>query len=103
MRIFNSVPDVLVKEDIDLAQEFYWKKTTGSGVEGDEYTFGILMKGLCLTNWIGDGFKLLQVMKSREIIPNSVIYNTLLHALCRNGEVGRARSLMNEIWRSLMM
>ena len=103
MRIFNSVPDVLVKEDIDLAQEFYGKKMMGSGVEGDEYTFGILMKGLCLTNRIGDGFKLLQVMKSREIIPNAVIYNTLLPALCRNGKAGRARSLMNEIWRSLMM
>lgn len=103
MRIFNSVLDVLVKEDIDLAREFYRKKMMGSGVEGDGYTFGILMKGLCLTNRIGDGFKLLQVMKSREIIPNTVIYNTLLHALCRNGKVGRARSLMNEIWRSLMM
>nr|POF12019.1 pentatricopeptide repeat-containing protein, mitochondrial [Quercus suber] len=97
LRIFNSVPDVLVKEDIDLAQEFYWKKMMWSGVEGDEYTFGIFMKGLCLTNWIGDGFKLLQVMKSREIVPNTVIYNTLLHALCRNGKVGRARSLMNEM------
>ena len=97
LRIFNSVLDVLVKEDIDLAQEFYRKKMMASGVEGDEYTFRILMKGLCLTNRIGDGFKLLQVMKSREIIPNSVIYNTLLHALCRNGKVGRARSLMNEM------
>nr|POF12014.1 pentatricopeptide repeat-containing protein, mitochondrial [Quercus suber] len=97
LRIFNSVLDVLVKEDIDLAREFYRKKMMGSGVEGDEYTFGILMKGLCLTNRIGDGFKLLQVMKSREIIPNTMIYNTLLHALCRNGKVGRARSLMNEM------
>ena len=30
LRIFNSVPDVLVKEDIDLAQEFYWKKMMGA-------------------------------------------------------------------------
>nr|POF12006.1 pentatricopeptide repeat-containing protein, mitochondrial [Quercus suber] len=97
MRIFNSALDVLVKEDIDLAREFYRKKMMGSGVEGDEYTFRILLKGLCFTNRIGDGFKLLQVMKSREIIPNTVIYNTLLHALCRNGKVGRARSLMNEM------
>uniref|UniRef100_A0A7N2KKG5 Pentatricopeptide repeat-containing protein n=1 Tax=Quercus lobata TaxID=97700 RepID=A0A7N2KKG5_QUELO len=74
MRIFNSVLDVLVKEDIDLAREFYRKKMMGSGVEGDEYTFGILMKGLCLTNRIGDGFN-----------------------CCKNGKVGRARSLMNEM------
>ncbi|OAY61004.1 pentatricopeptide repeat-containing protein At2g17525, mitochondrial [Manihot esculenta] len=97
LKVFNSILDVLVKEDIDLAREFYRKKMMGSGVQGDDYTFGILMKGLCLTNRIADGFKLLQVMKSRGIKPNAVIYNTLLHALCKNGKVGRARSLMNEI------
>ncbi|XP_015889588.3 pentatricopeptide repeat-containing protein At2g17525, mitochondrial [Ziziphus jujuba] len=97
LRIFNSILNVLVKENIDIAREFYRKKMMGSGVDGDDYTFGILMKGLCLTNRIGDGFKLLQVMKSRGITPNTVIYNTLLHALCKNGKVGRARSLMNEI------
>ena len=84
-------------------KSFIGRRQRGAVLKAMNTLFGILMKGLCLTNWIGDGFKLLQVMKSREIIPNSVIYNTLLHALCRNGEVGRARSLMNEIWRSLMM
>ncbi|KAJ9172551.1 hypothetical protein P3X46_015776 [Hevea brasiliensis] len=97
LKVLNSILDVLVKEDIDLAREFYRKQMMGSGVQGDDYTFGILMKGLCLTNRIADGFKLLQVMKSRGIKPNVVIYNTLLHALCKNGKVGRARSLMNEI------
>ncbi|XP_052195272.1 pentatricopeptide repeat-containing protein At2g17525, mitochondrial [Diospyros lotus] len=97
LKLFNSILDVLVKEDIDLAREFYRKKMMGCGVQGDEYTFGILMKGLCLTNRIDEGFKLLSVMKSRGMTPNTVIYNTLLHALCKNGKVGRARSLMNEI------
>ncbi|XP_061996009.1 pentatricopeptide repeat-containing protein At2g17525, mitochondrial [Rosa rugosa] len=97
LKIFNSILDVLVKEDIDIAREFYRKKMVASGVKGDDYTFGILMKGLCLTNRIGDGFKLLQAIKSRGVAPNTVVYNTLLHALCRNGKVGRARSLMNEM------
>ncbi|KAB1200371.1 hypothetical protein CJ030_MR0G007496 [Morella rubra] len=97
LKIFNSILDVLVGEDIDLAREFYRKRMMRIGVEGDDYTFGILMKGLCLTDRIGDGFKLLQVMKSRGIRPNTVIYNTLLHALCRSGKAGRARSLMNEM------
>ncbi|KAJ6413343.1 hypothetical protein OIU84_006187 [Salix udensis] len=97
LKIFNSILDVLVKEDIDLARKFYRKKMMGSGVQGDDYTYGILMKGLCLTNRIGEGFKLLQAIKSRGLKPNVVIYNTLLHALCNNGKVGRARSLMNEI------
>lgn len=97
LKIFNSILDVLVKEDIDLARKFYRKKMMGAGVQGDDYTYGILMKGLCLTNRIGEGFKLLQVIKSRGLQPNVVIYNTLLHALCNNGKVGRARSLMNEI------
>jgi pentatricopeptide repeat protein len=97
LKIFNSILNVLVMDDIDLARWFYRKRMMGSGVEGDDYTFGILMKGLCLTDRIGDGFKLLQAMKSRGITPNTVIYNTLLHALCRNGKTGRARSLMNEM------
>ena len=98
MKIYNSILDVLVKEDIDIAREFYRKSMMECGVVGDDYTFGILMKGLCLTNRIGEGFKLLQLIKSsRGVAPNTVIYYTLLHALCRNGKVGRARSLLNEM------
>ncbi|KAJ8764063.1 hypothetical protein K2173_004957 [Erythroxylum novogranatense] len=97
LKILNSILDVLVKEDIDLARKFYRKKMMGNGVQGDDYTFGILMKGLCLTNRIADAFKLLQVLKSRGVKPNTVIYNTLLHSLCKNGKVGRARSLMIDI------
>lgn len=97
LKLMNSILDVLVKEDIDIAREFYRKKMMGCGVEGDDYTYGILMKGLCATNRIGDGFKLLQVLKTKGMKPNTVIYNTLLHALCENGKVGRARSLMREI------
>ncbi|KAI3756128.1 hypothetical protein L1987_55942 [Smallanthus sonchifolius] len=99
LKIYNSILDVLVKEDIDIARGFYRRKMMGCGVKGDMYTFGILMKGLCLTNRISDGFKLLQTMKNKGVTPNAVVYNTLLHALCKNGKlgVGRARSLMNEM------
>ncbi|KAH7849825.1 hypothetical protein Vadar_023524 [Vaccinium darrowii] len=97
LKIYNSILDVLVKEDIDLARKFYREKMMESGVEGDDYTFGILMKGLCLTNRIDEGFKHLAAMKSRGLTPNTVIYNTLLHGICKNGKVGRARSLMNEM------
>ncbi|KAH0738363.1 hypothetical protein KY290_037068 [Solanum tuberosum] len=97
LKLYNSILDVLVKEDIDIAREFYRIKMMGNGIHGDDYTYGILMKGLCLTNRIGDGFKLLQVMKTRGITPNTVIYNTLIHALCKNGKVGRARSLMRDL------
>nr|POF12016.1 pentatricopeptide repeat-containing protein, mitochondrial [Quercus suber] len=51
----RALLDVLVEENIDLAREFFMKRMMGSGVEGDEYTFGILMKGLCFTNRIGMG------------------------------------------------
>ncbi|XP_062102795.1 pentatricopeptide repeat-containing protein At2g17525, mitochondrial [Humulus lupulus] len=97
LKIFNSILNVLVKDNIDIAREFYRKKMMAAGVLGDDYTFGILMKGLCSTNRIADAFKLLQVIKSRGVIPNAIIYNTLLHALCKNGKVGRARSLMNDM------
>lgn len=97
LKIYNSILDVLVKEDIDIARGFFRKKMMECGVQGDDYTFGTLMKGLCLTNRIGDGFKLLQVMKTWGLTPNTVVYNTLLHALCKNGKVGRARSLLSEM------
>ncbi|CAI9775505.1 unnamed protein product [Fraxinus pennsylvanica] len=97
LKLFNSILDILVKEDIDVAREFYRVKMMRNGVQGDDYTYGILMKGLCLTNRIGDGFKLLQVMKTRGMKPNAVVYNTLINALCKNGKVGRARSLMGEM------
>ncbi|KAL8458041.1 hypothetical protein ACS0TY_035788 [Phlomoides rotata] len=97
LKLFNTILDVLVKEDIDIAREFYRKKMMGSGVKGDDYTYGILMKGFCLTNRICDGFKLLQVMKNHGVKVNVVVYNTLIHALCKNGKVGRARSFMNEM------
>ncbi|XP_059296950.1 pentatricopeptide repeat-containing protein At2g17525, mitochondrial [Lycium ferocissimum] len=97
LKVYNSILDVLVKVDIDIAREFYRKKMMGNGIKGDDYTYGILMKGLCLTNRIGDGFKLLEVMKSSGVTPNSVVYNTLMYALCKNGKVGRARSLMREM------
>lgn len=97
LKVLNSVLDVLVKDNIDLAREFYRNEMMGSGVGGDDYTHGILMKGLCLTNRIGEGFKLLQAIRSHGVAPNAVIYNTLIHALCRNGNVGRARSLMSEM------
>ncbi|KAK6922495.1 Pentatricopeptide repeat [Dillenia turbinata] len=97
LKIFNSILDVLVQHDIDIAREFYRKKMMGCGVQGDDYTYGTLMKGLCLTNRIADAFKLLQLMKSRGFTPNTVVYNTLIHALCKNGKVGRGRSLMCEM------
>ncbi|GAA0184394.1 hypothetical protein LIER_31682 [Lithospermum erythrorhizon] len=94
LKLFNTILDVLVKEDIDIAREFYRKKMKGNG---DDYTYSILMKGLCITNRIGDGFKLLQTMKTQGITPCIVAYNTLINGLCKNGKVGRARSLLSEV------
>ncbi|XP_026446151.1 pentatricopeptide repeat-containing protein At2g17525, mitochondrial [Papaver somniferum] len=99
LKVCNSILDVLVKEDINLARAFFRDKMMKCGIQGDNYTFGILMKGLCLTNRISDGFKLLQLMKSRGITPNTVVYNTLIHGLCKTGKlgIGRGRSLMSEM------
>ncbi|XP_047310987.1 pentatricopeptide repeat-containing protein At2g17525, mitochondrial [Impatiens glandulifera] len=97
LKLFNSILDVLVKEDIDLAKKYYKMKMMESGVVGDDYTYGIMMKGLCSTNRIDEGFKLLAAMKSHGRTPSTVIYNTLLNGLCKNKKVGRARSLMNEM------
>ncbi|KAL0907462.1 hypothetical protein M5K25_021875 [Dendrobium thyrsiflorum] len=94
LKVLNCILDLLVNENIDLSRHFFRKKMNG---RGDDRTFGILMKGLCRTNRIAEGFKLLALMKTISLKPNPVIYNTLIHALCRNGKVGRARSLMAEM------
>ncbi|CAA6675159.1 unnamed protein product [Spirodela intermedia] len=86
IKVFNSILNVLVGENIDLARDFYRVKMMGSGVRGP-----------LPTNRIAEGFKLLILFKSSGLAPNPVIYNTLIHALCRNGKVGRARSLMSEM------
>ncbi|KAL0285183.1 UNVERIFIED_CONTAM: Pentatricopeptide repeat-containing protein, mitochondrial [Sesamum angustifolium] len=52
LKLLNTILDVLVKEDIDIAREFYRNKMMGNGLKGDDYTYGILMKGFCLTNRI---------------------------------------------------
>ncbi|KAL0285184.1 UNVERIFIED_CONTAM: Pentatricopeptide repeat-containing protein, mitochondrial [Sesamum angustifolium] len=36
-------------------------------------------------------------MKTHGVKVNVIVYNTLMYALCKNGKVGRARSLMNEM------
>ncbi|XP_020584489.1 pentatricopeptide repeat-containing protein At2g17525, mitochondrial isoform X2 [Phalaenopsis equestris] len=94
LKVLNSILDLLVVDNIDHSRHFFRKKMKG---RGDDHTFGILMKGLCRTNRIAEGFKLLTLMKKTGLKPNPVIYNTLIHALCRNGKVGRARSLMAEM------
>ncbi|XP_073000892.1 pentatricopeptide repeat-containing protein At2g17525, mitochondrial [Typha latifolia] len=97
IRVLNSVLDRLVAHDIDLARRFFRSRIAARSFKGDEFTFGILMKGLCRTNRIDEAFRLLKLMKGSGLKPNPVIYNTLIHALCRNGKVGRARSLFSEM------
>lgn len=94
LRILNSILDVLVEDNIDLARLFYRRKLASRGISGDAHTFGILMKGLCRANRIDEAFRLLKLAKWKGLGSNSVIYNTLIHALCKNGKVGRARSLL---------
>ncbi|KAH1229269.1 Cytochrome P450 704C1 [Glycine max] len=55
---------------------------------------GACDEGLCLTNRTAEGFKLLQLIKARAIASNTVVYNTLLHALCRNGKILYSKVLL---------
>ncbi|KAL0377175.1 UNVERIFIED_CONTAM: Pentatricopeptide repeat-containing protein, mitochondrial [Sesamum calycinum] len=101
LKLLNTILDVLVKEDIDIAREFYRKKMMGNGLKGDDYTYGILMKGFCLTNRIGDGFKLLQVMKTHGVkalvlmekcfssgfVPDVVTLTKVIEILCNAGRI----------------
>ncbi|KAM1005828.1 hypothetical protein ACFX2A_002650 [Malus domestica] len=37
LKVFNTILDVIVKEDIDIAREFYRMKMMESGIEGAGY------------------------------------------------------------------
>ncbi|GFY87736.1 pentatricopeptide repeat (PPR) superfamily protein [Actinidia rufa] len=76
LKLFNSILDVLVKEDIDLAREFYRKKMMGCGVRGDEYTFWSLMNEVAA--------------------PNEVTFNILISAYCREENLVQALVMLEK-------
>lgn len=63
----------------------------------DNYTFNIVMQGLCLAGKIEKAFDLFEIMRSFGCRPDIFTYNTFINGLCRVGNVDRAHELLREI------
>ncbi|GAU28108.1 hypothetical protein TSUD_223490 [Trifolium subterraneum] len=92
LKIFNSILDVLVKEDIDMAREFYRKSMMGGGVHGDDYTFGILMKENLIQALV-----LLEKCFAMGLVPDIVTVTKVVEILCNAGRVTDAAEVLERV------
>ncbi|KAG8368010.1 hypothetical protein BUALT_Bualt15G0000800 [Buddleja alternifolia] len=68
------------------------------GCEPNEFTFGILARGYCKYGLAFKGLELLDFMKRMGVvIPNIVIYNTLIASFCKEGDNDEAERLVERM------
>lgn len=62
-------------------------------------TCGALIHAYCLIGEVKEAMQIFEQMRSfsSRIPPNTIIYNILIDALCKKGEVGQAASLMDDM------
>lgn len=63
----------------------------------DNFTFNIVMRGMCVAGKVEKAFELFNVMRSFGCYPDLVTYNTLINGLCRVGNADRAQELLREM------
>uniref|UniRef100_A0A2N9FNU2 Pentacotripeptide-repeat region of PRORP domain-containing protein n=1 Tax=Fagus sylvatica TaxID=28930 RepID=A0A2N9FNU2_FAGSY len=110
LKIFNSILDVLVKEDIDLARNFYRKKMMGSeenlvqalvllekcfnlGFVPDVVTVTKVLEVLCNVGRVTEAVDILERLESKGSVVDVVAHNTLIKGFCRLGKVKSWASL----------
>ena len=67
------------------------------GLESDEYTFSILVNGLCKMGQIGAAEKQIWSMHMMGMKSNVVAYNCLIDALCKSNEVDAAIRVLHSM------
>ncbi|MED6195126.1 hypothetical protein PIB30_035052 [Stylosanthes scabra] len=84
--------------DFDTANKLM-KKMRKEGLVPSVVTFGALIHANCLNNNADYAMKIFEEMCSTasKVPPNTVIYNILIDALCKKGEVESAVSLMDDM------
>ncbi|BBH00650.1 Pentatricopeptide repeat superfamily protein [Prunus dulcis] len=85
-RSYNVVLDILVAGNCP------------KGYLSNVYTFGVVLKALCMVNEVDTACSLLRDMTKHGCVPNSVVYQTLIHALSKNNQVNEALRLLEEMF-----
>lgn len=68
------------------------------GFRSDQVMYGTLMSGLCKSKGSGNAIETLQELEALQLVkPNFVIYNTVIHGLCKDGLVNKAQKLCSEM------
>jgi len=63
----------------------------------DVYSYGAMLSALCNVDRIDDAYALIESMKSSNVRPNLIMYNTLLHAAITKGKQIMAHKLRQDI------
>ncbi|KAH1211567.1 Pentatricopeptide repeat-containing protein, mitochondrial [Glycine max] len=95
---YNVVLDILVDGDCPRVAPNVYYDMLSRGVSPTVYTFGVVMKALCIVNEVNSACSLLRDMAKHGCVPNSVIYQTLIHALCENNRVSEAIQLLEDMF-----
>nr|AYM00784.1 pentatricopeptide repeat protein [Salvia miltiorrhiza] len=97
--VYNKFLSLLIsRNQVDKAVLFFTSRMLKlRGFRPDNFTFNIVMRGMCLTGKVDKAFELFDVMRSFGCYPDLVTYNTLINGLCRVGNADRAQELLREI------
>lgn len=82
MRIYT---EIIAKDDCEMNGHL------------DNYSTGILVKGLCKEGEVEKGVKLIEKRWGRGCIPDIVFYNILIDGYCRRGDVEKASGLFRQL------
>ncbi|RYR26717.1 hypothetical protein Ahy_B02g061021 [Arachis hypogaea] len=111
LKIYNSILDVLVKEDIDIAREFYRKSMMESGkwkvgrarslmyemVEPNDVTFNILISGYCKEENLVQALVMLEKSFAMDFVPDIVSVTKVVEGLCKAGRVTEAAEVLDRV------
>lgn len=97
--VYNKFLSLLIsRNQLDKAVVFFRGHVLKSrAFRPDNFTFNIVIRGLCVAGNIEKAFELFDVMRSFGCRPDLFTYNTLINGLCRVGSADRGQELLREI------
>ncbi|KAK7856120.1 pentatricopeptide repeat-containing protein [Quercus suber] len=95
---YNTLISYLSKTGNFTTAHRVMRKMIKEGLTPTVVTYGALIHAYCLIGKIDEGMKIFRDMGSAsKVPPNTVIYNILIDSLCKNDDVERALSLMDDM------
>ncbi|GMI81329.1 hypothetical protein like AT2G06000 [Hibiscus trionum] len=93
----NNLLNMMIKQNkLEEAVNLY-EENVGSNFYPDNWTFNIIIQGLCKAGQVDQAFEFFYNMRSFGCSPDILTYNTIIGGLCRANEVDRVQKLLNEI------